>query len=74
METQLRVIPQHHIHIECRFCKHTADLAVKVLLEKYDGSTTVSDIVRKARCKNCNRKSEPDFRLIWKIGNGYSEG
>ena len=36
METQLRVIPHHHIHMECRFCKHTADVAVKVLLEKYD--------------------------------------
>ena len=45
METQLRVIPHHHIHMECRFCKHTADVAVKVLLEKYDGSTTVGDII-----------------------------
>ena len=74
METQLRVIPHHHISMECRFCKHSSAVAVKVLLEKYDGSTTVGDIIRKAKFKNCNRKSEPDFRLIWKIGNGYSEG
>jgi hypothetical protein len=27
METQLRTIPHHHIHMECRFCRYTAEIA-----------------------------------------------
>ena len=65
--TVLRSIYQNHLVLNC-LCSHVGKVAVKDLMPKYGGDTTVGAVEKAARCSRCRGKNISSIQIIY-IGN-----
>jgi len=65
--TQLQTISHNHISFECR-CGHRKLLSVKELMEKLSPTSTVHEVVARAKCSHCKIRGVSDFRLLYVCG------
>lgn len=60
----LRSIYQNHLVFNCH-CGHVGKVAVKDLMLKYGGDTTVGAVERAARCSRCRGKNITGTQIIY---------
>ena len=60
----LRSIYQNHLVFNC-FCGHVGKLAVKDLMLKYGGDTTVDAVEKAARCSRCRGENISSTQIIY---------
>ena len=65
--TQLSIIPQHHITLYCE-CGNDKTFSVQDLLDRLRPDTTVHQVADRARCMECGRLGNIEFRLFWRCG------
>ena len=63
----LRSIYQNHLVFNC-LCGHVGKVAVKDLMLKYGGDTTVDAVEKAARCSRCRGKNITSTQIIY-VGN-----
>ena len=63
----LRSIHQNHLVFNC-LCGHVGKVAVKDLMLKYGGDTTVDAVEKAARCSRCRGKNITSTQIIY-VGN-----
>ena len=59
----LRSIYQNHLVFNCH-CGHVGKVAVKDLMLKYGGDTTVEAVEKAARCSRCRGKNVTSTQII----------
>jgi len=60
----LRSIYQNHLVFNC-LCGHVGKVAVKDLMLKYGGDTSVEAVEKAARCSRCRGKNIPSTQIIY---------
>ena len=63
----LRSIHQNHLVFNC-LCGHVGKVAVRDLMLKYGGDTTVDAVEKAARCSRCRGKNITSTQIIY-VGN-----
>lgn len=63
--TLLRTIIHNHLSLTCKACNHTGLIAVIDLLDSVAASTTVDQVVAKARCGKCRSKNVGEMRILY---------
>ena len=63
----LRSIYQNHLALNC-LCGHVGIVAVRDLMLKYGGETTVDAVEKAARCSRCRGKNITSTQIIY-VGN-----
>ena len=63
----LRSIYQNHLVFNC-LCGHVDKVAVKDLMLKYGGDTSVEAVEKAARCSRCRGKNITSTQIIY-VGN-----
>ena len=74
--TQLSLVPQHWLHLQCACCHHQANVPVAAFIAK--GLKTIAQIKNNSRCLNCGRRGEVEmvisFRNAADIKNNERNG
>ena len=60
----LRSIYQNHLVFNC-LCGHVGKVAVRDLMLKYGGDTTVDGVEKAARCSRCRGKNITSTQIIY---------
>ena len=60
----LRSICQNHLVFNCH-CGHVGKVAVRDLMLKYGGDTTVDAVEKAARCSRCRGKNITSTQIIY---------
>ena len=63
--TQLSMVANNHIHIECLRCHHAVIRRVGDLLPSLPPDITFDRFKAAARCTNCKQKGQTDLRLLY---------
>jgi hypothetical protein len=65
LTTLLATIRSHHLYLECT-CGRGAEVSVADAIGRLGHSANASDVVEKARCAACGKKSVKEVRIVYK--------
>ena len=63
LTTLLATIRSHHLYLECT-CGRGAEVSVADAIGRLGHRANVSDVVEKARCAACGKKSVKEVRIV----------
>ena len=63
--TELASVTNNHLALKCTLCRHSAEVAVTSLIERFGRDMDVRDAARRARCSRCHVKGQNTFSIIY---------